>query len=216
MKRLAACFLFLVGCQTNPYTGRDQLILIPRPVELKLGSHAFEKALEKRESTWDPDYCEPVRRIADRMISVIEAGTDGIASPQHEWELRVIDDFKTVNAFCTPGGKIGVFTGIFPLALDENGLAALMGHEIMHAVLKHAAERITRELFVLLSLAGLAEVFSGGDSDMKDRILSLLGLGAAVGITLPFSRLNETEADEFGLYLAARAGYDPRAAVAFW
>ncbi|MBI2900623.1 MAG: M48 family metallopeptidase [Planctomycetes bacterium] len=216
MRRFVLVLLLIVGCQTNPYTGRSQLIVIDHDTEMKMGVQAYQEMLADQPITWDPEYVEPVHRAAMRMSEVAERGWDKIPPPRYQWEVRVVDNPKTVNAWCLPGGKICVYTGIFPAMGDENGLAVVMGHEMMHAILRHGVERVSQGMLAEIGVTVLTEVLGGDDPEKKKQLYGLLGLGAALGILLPYSRTGETEADEFGLYLAAKAGYDPRAGVEVW
>ena len=206
-----------IACSTNPYTGRKQLMLLDRDSELQLGAQAYQEALATEERlTRDPAYFAVVDRVAKRLSTEIEKGWGDIKPPGYTWEVQVIDNPKVANAWCLPGGKIAVYTGIFPMCKDENGLAVVMGHEIMHAVLRHGNERVSQGMLGEIGTSVLSTVIGGENAERKQMAQGLLGMGMSVGLLLPYSRKNETEADEFGLMLAARAGYDPRAAVDLW
>lgn len=214
--KLALVLVVVTGCQTNPYTGRSQLIMIDRDTEIRMGVQAYQEMLGSENVTYDPTYLEPVQRAAMRMAAIIEQGWDQIPPPRYDWEVKVVDDPKTLNAWCLPGGKICVYTGIFPVMHDEAGLAVVMGHEMMHAILRHGVERVSQGMLAEIGVTVLTEVLGGDDPAKKQQMYALLGLGAALGILLPYSRTGETEADEWGLYLAAKAGYDPRAGIEVW
>jgi len=134
----------------------------------------------------------------------------------YQWEYNLIKDDKVVNAWCMPGGKIAVYTGILPFTKDETGLAVVMGHEVAHAIAGHGNERMSQAL--LANMGGLALSVALSSKPKQARELSMIafGVGATVGVLLPYSRLHESEADRMGLMFMARAGYDPRAAVPFW
>jgi predicted Zn-dependent protease len=134
----------------------------------------------------------------------------------YKWEFNLIQDDKTVNAWCMPGGKVGVYTGILPVTRDETGLAVVMGHEVAHAIAKHGNERMSQELLAQLGAVGLSVALSTEPGLTSDIYMAAYGVGTNVGILLPYSRVHESEADRIGLSLMARAGYDPRAAVPFW
>lgn len=214
---LVAGALIAVSCQTNPYTGRSQLMLLDRDQELQLGAQAYQEALAAEpQLTRDPAYAGVVERVAGRLAEEIEKGWDDIRPPRFTWEFSVIDKPGVANAWCLPGGKIAVYTGIFPKCRDENGLAVVLGHEIMHAVLHHGNERVSQSMLGDIGTTVLASAI-GQENERKKKIAhGLLGLGLTVGVLLPYSRENESEADKLGLLLAARAGYDPRAAVEVW
>jgi predicted Zn-dependent protease len=137
---------------------------------------------------------------------------------QFQWEVTVIRDDKTANAFALPGGKMAVYTGIFPMAKTEAGLAAVMGHEVVHALARHGAERMSQGQLTsaALQVAGAAAGASGMNPLLSQGTMAALGAGAQVGVLLPFSRKHESEADYIGILLAADAGYDPRESVALW
>jgi Zn-dependent protease with chaperone function len=218
--RLAAMFsacLVALSCVTNPYTGREQLILVSEEQELALGSQAYQEALAgETRLTDDPEYAERVGRVAERLARVTEEGQDGIAPPGFDWEFHVVDDPAHANAWCLPGGKIVVYSGIFPACADDDGLAVVLGHEIMHAVLHHGNERVSQGMLAGLGTEFLATVLGGEDEERKQLIAAAFGAAVSVAAILPFSREHETEADRLGLMLAARAGYDPRAGIAVW
>ncbi|MBI2933496.1 MAG: M48 family metallopeptidase [Planctomycetes bacterium] len=213
-----AAVLAMPSCQINPYTGRSQLMLLDRQTELALGSQAYQEQLAQEESkiTYDPVYLEPVQRIAQRLSRQMESGWGEIPPPGFQWEVHVIDDPKTANAWALPGGKIAVYTGLFPVCKDEHGLAVVLGHEIMHAVLRHGNERISQGMLTGVGTEVLAAALGRENEEKKKMLQAAIGLGASVGLLLPYSRKGETEADEFGLYLAARAGYDPREGIEVW
>src|SRR4029453_3192976 len=152
-------------------------------------------------------YLEPVRRIGERLASAAER-------PDYKWEYAVIDDPKQINAFALPGGKVAVYTGILPVAQDSDGLAVVMGHEIAHVIARHGAERISQGLATQLGAEVLGAAAGGGPQ--ANVLLAAYGLGAQLGVLLPYSRTQESEADHIGLILMAKAGYDPRAAPEFW
>jgi metalloendopeptidase OMA1, mitochondrial len=203
-RRAAAALvsISLFSCTTAPYTGRSQLMLVSEPEEVKLGAEAFTEQLRDSVLSDNADAYRIVRKVGERIARAAN-------KPDYQWEFRVFDDPEQVNAFCLPGGKVGVYTGIFPIARDEAGLAVIVGHEVAHALLRHAGERISRAQLVGAGV-GLAGAAGGGT------IGSLLGLGANVGLMLPFSRSQESEADKVGVILMAKAGYDPRVSVPLW
>src|SRR5881409_989386 len=217
---LAAGMLTLAGCATNPYTERSQLLLVPESEEMQLGAQAYEQVLHnpKVKISRDPREVEPVKRVAARIIEAAKSSKYAERARQFDWEVTVIKEDKTMNAFALPGGKIAVYTGIFPVAKNEAGLAAILGHEVTHALARHGAERMSQGLLTQLGLeaANIALASQGASPIVMQTAMTALGLGANVGVLLPFSRAHESEADYIGLLLAAQAGYDPREAVRVW
>lgn len=210
----------LVGCETNPYTGRKQLLMTSISQEMQMGAQAYNqvKSDPKMRVSQDPREIEPVKRVAARIVEAAKRSKYAEMAQQFQWEVTVIKDDKTANAFALPGGKMAVYTGIFPMAKTEAGLAAVMGHEVVHALARHGAERMSQGQVanIGLQVVGAAIGLSGGDPMLGQATMAALGVGAQVGVLLPFSRKHESEADYVGILLAADAGYDPRESVALW
>lgn len=215
---LCAFLALLVGCATNPYTNRWQFVMFPKSYENKLGAQAYQQVLQdpKVQLSTDPREVEPAKRVADRIIEAAKQSKYAETAKAFDWEVSVIKDDKTVNAFALPGGKIAVYTGIYPVAKNEAGLAAVMGHEVVHALARHGAERMSQGLATQVLLTGASVAMQTQGTPAAGAIMQALGLGAQVGVLLPFSRAHESEADHVGLILSAMAGYDPREAVALW
>ncbi|MFB3060232.1 MAG: M48 family metallopeptidase [Candidatus Binatia bacterium] len=201
---LALALFFLVGCATAPITGRRQLMLISESTEISQGEEAYRAILRQSVISHNPEAKRIVRKVGEKIARVAN-------KPNYQWEFTVIDDPEMANAFAVPGGKVAVYTGIFPAARDETGLAVIMGHEVAHALARHGAERMSRDRIVQLGGLGLSAALGG-----NSQALQAYGLGASVGLILPFSRSQELEADRIGLRLMAEAGYDPRASLDVW
>jgi len=211
MKRhLAFVLLSLLsaGCLTVPETGRRQVMLISSQQEMQLGFSAFQQVKKETPASRDPAITAMVQRVGRRIAAVAEL-------PGAQWEFVVFDS-KEANAFCLPGGKVGIYTGILPITKDEAGLATVIGHEIAHAVARHGAERMSEGLLLQTGGGLLGAGLANSDPRTRVLVLTAYGLGAKVGRELPHSRAQESEADRIGLIYMARAGYDPEAAVAFW
>lgn len=200
--------LLLEACATVPYTERSQFIMVSEGEELALGARAFEEVKETETLSTDPKLNAMIERVGRRIAraSAIEG---------YEWEFILIDD-EAVNAFALPGGKVAFYTGILPLCEDEAGVAVVMGHEIAHVIARHGAERMSQGRALAFGQAVLSVVLSSSAPVTREVVSSAYGIGAKVGVILPFSRSHESEADEIGVTLMARAGYDPATAVLFW
>ena len=201
--------IHLLGCATAPVTGRSQFILIPESTEIALGLQSYREILGKSKPSHDQQVVAMVRKVGNRIASAAN-------KPEYEWEFNVIQDDKMVNAFALPGGKVAVYTGILPYTKDKDGLATVMGHEIAHALVRHGGERMTTIL--LAQLGQVAMNVALRDRDPKTVAALNIGYGVVttVGVVLPFSRSQESEADRVGLILMAKAGYDPSKATEFW
>lgn len=211
---LYAAYYYFSHRETVPLTGRKQLVDISPEQEAALGYQAYQEILANERVLTTGDAPKQVREIATRLIEAVRK-LDPNADPGFEWEANVIESDQA-NAFALPGGKIAVYTGIFPVAANENGLAAVMGHEIAHAIARHGAERMAYQK--LVQIGSMAAGISVGDMSPEARqaVMGALGAGAKFGLLLPFSRDHESEADEMGLYFAAAACYDPREAPKLW
>lgn len=213
------CGLFL-GCTTNPYTNRSQFLLVDAAQMNQLGAQQYQQMLSDPNVmiSKDPREVEPVTRVADRIIQAAKRSKYAESANGFTWEVNVIKDDKVKNAWALPGGKIAVYTGIFPMAKNEAGLAAIMGHEVVHALAQHGAERMSQGIAAqgILTVGSVALSAGGISPGMNQLAVQAMGLGAQVGVLLPFSRAHESEADYIGLLLAADAGYDPREAVRIW
>ncbi|MDF0667489.1 MAG: M48 family metallopeptidase [Nitrospira sp.] len=210
----------LAGCETNPYTGRSQLLMTSVSQEMQMGAQAYNqvKSDPKLRPSQDPREVEPVKRVAARIVEAAKRSKYAEMAQQFQWEVTVIKDDKTANAFALPGGKMAVYTGIFPMAKTEAGLAAVMGHEVVHALARHGAERMSQGQVAKIGLqvvGGAVGMYSKNPA-LSQATMAALGAGAQVGVLLPFSRKHESEADYVGILLAADAGYDPRESVALW
>src|SRR5581483_8973278 len=190
------------GCATVPYTNRHQLNFVPEGQEQQLGLEAYQDVQKKNKISTDP----AVNAMVDRVGKRIAAAAN---KPDWNWQFTVIDDPKTVNAFCLPGGRIAVYTGILPLTKDDNGLAVVLGHETAHALAHHGAERMSDQTLMSVPMAVL---LNGQSQEAQQLAQQAFG----IGVELPFSRKQESEADHIGLILMAKAGYDPRTALTFW
>ena len=212
--------LVMGGCEKNPYTGRSQLLMTSVAEEMQMGSQAYDQVKNdpKMKASQDPREIEPVKRVAARIVDAAKRSKYAEMAKQFQWEVTVIKDDKTANAFALPGGKMAVYTGIFPMAKTEAGLAAVMGHEVVHALARHGAERMSQGQLtnVGLQVLGTAAGMGTGSQELGQLTMAALGAGAQVGVLLPFSRKHESEADYIGILLAADAGYDPRESVALW
>lgn len=211
-----ALTLLLAACATVVGSGRSQFQLVPLETEMSLGAQAWDEALaEATQITSGPDY-QMVQRIGRRIAEAAPRLPGENPANQFDWEFVLLDDPEMVNAWALPGGKSAVYTGLLEITQDEDSLAVVIGHEVFHALGRHGAERMTQSLGVAMVL----ELASVGVADMPpeqaDTIMQALGVAGTYGALMPFSRKHESEADEWGLYLAADAGYDPRAAIGLW
>ena len=197
----------LAGCRRAPGTARDQLIFISEEKEIAMGVEAFRGVLKQARLSQDPAINEMVNRIGRRIAKVAK-------KPEYHWEFVVIEDDRMVNAFALPGGKVAVFTGLLPYTKTEAGLATVMGHEVAHALQRHGAERMSRG--ILEQIAQLGAIAGAASGAVDPRVAQGAMSAYGIGVSLPFNRRQESEADFIGLRLMAQAGYDPREAVPFW
>ena len=202
------CLSLIAACQQAPITGRQQFIILPRSQEIAMGERAYAEVLEQSKLSNNAQAVAIVERVGKRIARAAH-------EPDFNWEFKLIESNRA-NAFCLPGGKVAVYTGILPLCENEAGLAAVMGHEAAHAVLRHGAERISQGLAVNLLGIGISQMLKSKDPKVRQGVLAAFGAGTTVGIVLPYSREHEREADRVGMRYMARAGYDPAEAVALW
>lgn len=196
------------ACTTVPITGRSQIMLLPEDAELQMGLSAFREVLSKSTVSADPALNAQVTRVGQR-IAQATGRTD------YRWEFKVLES-KQANAFALPGGKVAVYTGILPITRDDAGLAAVLGHEVAHATARHGGERVSQTLLVQVGLAATQAALARNDPRTVQQVTALLGAGASVGLLLPWSRSQESEADHLGLIYMAKAGYHPSAARDLW
>lgn len=206
---LGALFL-LTGCSTVPVTGRHELNLVSSDQEMALGLSSFDQLKQGTPINQDPGLNAMVQRVGQRVAQV--AGKD---LPNARWEFVVFES-PEANAFCLPGGKVGVYTGLLPITKDDAGLATVLGHEIGHAVAHHGASRLTQEEITQAFGQVLTSGLSTSDPRVQSAVAVAYGVGTKVGVELRYSREQESEADHIGLVYMARAGYHPEDAVAFW
>lgn len=206
---LGAAGQFAAACASAPYTNRWQVMMVSTSQETALGTDAYHQVLAKAKIDHDPKINAAVREVGERIARVADR-------PDYKWEFTVIDAPDTVNAFALPGGKVAVYTGLLPVAQDSAGLAVVLGHEVAHAIARHGAERMSQAMGAQAIGTVLSVGLGGTNPQTANAIMQLYGLGAQVGVLLPWSRTQESEADHIGLILMAKAGYDPTAALALW
>jgi len=202
--------LLLAGCTTVPVTGRSQLNLLSPGQEMELGLTSFTEMKKQTPASPNAAANALVQKVGKRIAAV--AGPD---MPGAQWEFVVFES-KEANAFCLPGGKVGVYTGILQISQDEAGLATVLGHEIAHAVARHGGERMSESMLLNLGGQALGSGVAAADPRWQAVAATAFGVTTKLGLALPHSRKQESEADEIGLVYMARAGYDPDAAVQFW
>lgn len=196
----------------NPETGRAARVALSEGQEAALGVQSYREVLSQSRVISSGPEVDLVRRVTQRL-----AAATGDTGKKFEWRVSVVQD-PQANAFCLPGGKMVVFTGILPIAQTEAGLATVLGHEMAHATSRHGSQRLLQTNLANTFLTGASASISLGDMDYqsKQAIMAAVGAGAQYGVLLPFSRDHETEADIVGLHYMARAGYDPRESIGFW
>jgi len=203
-----------VGCATVPETGRKELILIPESQELALGVKSYREILSKSKLSQDQKIVDMVGRVGADTARV--TSRDYPIAKDYQWEFNVIEDEKTPNAFALPGGKIAIYTGILKYTQNEAGLATVISHEVAHALARHGGERMSQVLLAQLGQAALNVAIKNQSPEAVKAMNIGYGVVTTVGVLLPYSRLQESEADHIGLILMAKAGYDPREAIGFW
>jgi len=221
IRLVAACGLLLLlsSCSQVAITGRRQLNLVPASVMQSLSFQQYGEFLSQNKLSNNTQQTERVKRVGLRVQKAVEQycaqNNLSDALDGYKWEFNLIED-PSVNAWCVPGGKVVVYTGLLPVAGDDAGLAVVMGHEIAHAIAKHGAERMTQNLIVELGGMGLSQALTKQPEQTRSLFMKSYGVGTQYGVLLPYSRVHESEADHMGLMFMAMAGYDPRQAVNFW
>ena len=211
--------LALASCATVPVTGRSQLNLIPSSEMLSMSESQYSDFLKQNKISDDKAATAQVNRVGTRIegavVSYMNSQGLGDKLKDYKWEMNVVES-KEVNAWCMPGGKVVVYTGILPVTKSDAGLAVVLGHEIGHAIAQHGSERMSEGLVVQMGGLALGEALKNRPAQTQQLWMQAFGAGAQYGVMLPFSRAQESEADRIGLVLMAKAGYDPHEAVTFW
>jgi predicted Zn-dependent protease len=209
--------LLLKGCQAGPF-GRQQVVALDPQQEAELGLQAFEEVLAQETVLQQGPLVDVIRNIASRLTraAAVEGFLHEVQLPEQpmDWKVQVVES-KEQNAFCLPGGKIVVYTGILPIAQTDAGLAVVLGHEISHALAHHGAERMAQQQMAQIGVMAAGGALGDMDPRQRMQIMQMINAGAKFGI-LSYGRKHESEADHMGLLLMAAAGYDPRESVTFW
>ncbi len=211
--------LLITACSTVPITGRKQLSLIPQSEMLSMSYQQYDQFLQSNKLSTDPTSTEMVKRVGGRIQKAVETyfAQNNMSDYLRDfrWEFNLVES-EEVNAWCMPGGKVVVYTGLLPVAQNEAGLAVVMGHEIAHAIAEHGNERMSQQLVAQMGGMALSAALQNKPEKTQALWMTAFGVGAQVGVLLPYSRTQESEADELGLIFMAMAGYDPNEAVNFW
>lgn len=216
---LVALTIVIAACSNVPITGRTQFNLVPDALVLSTSYQQYNEFLSENKVSENRAQTAMVKDVGSRIQSAVtryfteqnQLGTlEGYA-----WDFNLVED-TSINAWCMPGGKVVIYTGILPVTRNEAGLAVVMGHEIAHAIAKHGNERLTQQLAVNLGGIALSEALSSKSEQTQQIWGAVYGVGSQVGFLLPYSRTHETEADRLGLIFMAMAGYDPNEAIPFW
>lgn len=220
MKKLIfLAFLFLLSCSVVPMTGRKQFVAIPASQMISLSAESYSQVLAEAKVSTNNYYVSTVRKVGEKLTAAVELylKQNNLASVTegYDWQYNVLVS-EELNAWCMPGGQIAFYEGILPVCQDENGIAVVMGHEIAHAVAQHGNERMSQQLALQMGGIALSEALKTQEQETIDLAMLAFGVGAQVGVMLPYSRTHESEADELGLYFMAMAGYNPQTAPAFW
>jgi len=215
----ASALLALTACSTVPITGRSQLNLIPGNSMMSMSYQQYDTFLKEHTLSANKEQTAMVKRVGARVQDAVEryfaAGGKSSLLAGYRWEFNLVED-KQVNAWCMPGGKVVVYSGILPLTRGDAGLAVVMGHEIAHAVAQHGNERMSQELLTQFGGMALGEALSARPEATQQLWMTMYGAGVKYGALMPYSRLQESEADRLGLIFMAMAGYDPQEAIPFW
>ncbi|MDZ7696443.1 MAG: M48 family metallopeptidase [Deltaproteobacteria bacterium] len=220
----AVCIISIVSftwgaCSTVPITGRQQLDLIPASTMLSMSFQQYDEFLKTHKLSTNPRQTQMVKRVGQNIQKAVEQymaeHNMSHVLKDYKWEFNLVEN-PEVNAWCMPGGKVVVYSGILPITQDEAGLAVVMGHEIAHAIARHGRERMSQGLLVQTGGMALSAALANEPGMTRALWMTAFGVGASVGVILPYSRLHENEADQLGLIFMAMAGYDPHAAVQFW
>ena len=216
---LSGLFFMLYGCSEVEITGRQQFNMVPDSIMNSMSFQSYGEFVSTHKLSTNTEQAQMVKRVGGRIQNAVEqyCKTNSIEDrlDGYKWEFNLVED-PNVNAWCMPGGKVVVYTGILPLAQGEAGLAVVMGHEIAHAFAKHGAERMSQGLVVQMGGVALSAALKDKPEQTKNLFMQSYGIGTQVGVLLPYNRVHENEADHLGLVFMAMAGYNPEEAISFW
>ncbi|MBN2018789.1 MAG: M48 family metallopeptidase [Sedimentisphaerales bacterium] len=221
LKTIALCCVLMLqsSCSQVAITGRKQFNIVPDSMMNSMALQSYNEFLSASKLSADTEKTRMVKDVGVRIQKAVEkyCAENNLSSriSSYQWEFNLVED-PNVNAWCMPGGKVVVYTGLLPVAQNEAGLAVVMGHEIAHAIARHGSERMSQGLIVELGGVALSEALANKPEQTKNLFLMSYGIGTQVGVLLPYSRLHENEADRMGLIFMAMAGYNPNEAISFW
>jgi len=225
MKKFRVIYLFIifcwlgVACTTVPLTGRRQIDLVPGTAMLSMSYQQYDEFLKENKLSADTVQAGMVKSVGQKIQGAVEAymKNNNLSDrlKNYAWEFNLVDN-EEANAWCMPGGKVVVYSGILPITQDESGLAVVMSHEIAHAIAQHGNERMSQSLLANFGGIALSTALQNKPEQTKTLWNAAYGVGTQLGVLLPYSRLHEREADRLGLIFMAMAGYDPNTAVGFW
>jgi len=215
----ATFIVFIESCSVVPLTGRKQLNLMPESEMIAMGFTGYSDFMKENPPSTDKANAAMVKEVGGKIAAAVtKYFADNNLSDRlegYKWEFNLVND-SAANAWCMPGGKVVVYSGILPLTVDKNGLAVVMSHEIAHAVARHGNERMSQEMLTQMGGMALSEAVKTKPQETQNIFMSAYGIGSQVGVMLPYSRSHELEADKLGLIFMAMAGYDPQSAIPFW